>query len=277
MTVQSSTRSGFVPLGTHDIFYKRQGHGPRLLLVSGTNSDTRSNPSIYDAPGAGAFDLVNFDHRGMGQSGSPAGDPRMEDYADDIARLLDALQWEDTAVIGVSFGGMVAQHLALRHGDRVRRLALCCTSSGGAGGASYPLHRLQDGNADSYTRTVMKYMNVKHTDAWQAAHPRLAARVYDFYWQGANANFSDPVKYQAMRRQFAARARHDVYDRLGDIRIPVLVACGEDDGVAPPENSRAMANAIDGARLQIFRGGHLFLREDPHAWETVFGFLAEQD
>ncbi|MEH6496706.1 MAG: hypothetical protein V7740_13250, partial [Pseudomonas marincola] len=63
--------SGFAKLGTHNIYYKTQGNGPRLMIITGTNSDTRNSPTIYDAPGAKNFEILNFDHRGMGQSTSP--------------------------------------------------------------------------------------------------------------------------------------------------------------------------------------------------------------
>ena len=144
----ANEQQGFADLGSHRLFYKIKGHGPRLMIISGTNSDTRQIPSIYDAPGASEFELLNFDHRGMGQSSSPDTPPTMEDYADDIAKLLDHLGWEETAVVAVSFGGMVAQHFALRHPDRVSRLTLCCTSPGGEGGSSYPLHELTDLTAE---------------------------------------------------------------------------------------------------------------------------------
>ena len=68
----------------------------------------------------------------------------MADFADDAAALLDAVGWDDCLVLGISFGGMVAQEVAIRHPERVRRLVLACTSAGGEGGASYPLHELVD-------------------------------------------------------------------------------------------------------------------------------------
>ncbi|GLQ06950.1 alpha/beta fold hydrolase [Sneathiella chinensis] len=270
----SGLQSGFADLGTHRLFYKLQGNGPRLLLITGTNSDTRHQPSIYDAPGAGRFSLLNFDHRGMGQSTSPTEDPSMESYADDIARLLDHVGWDSAAVMGISFGGMVAQHFALRHPERVKRLVLCCTSSGGAGGASYPLHELQHLSAEGYAATIMKLMNVTHTDEWQAKYPARARQTFDYYYQGANAVFNDPVKFDAMKKQFAARAKHDLHDALRGLAVPTLVAAGKHDGVARPENAEALADVIPDARLKIFNGGHFFLREDPKAWPTVFGFLA---
>ena len=66
----------------------------------------------------------------------------MADYAADAAALLDHVGWDTCRVVGVSFGGMVAQELAVTSPERVERLALLCTSPGGASGASYPLHEL---------------------------------------------------------------------------------------------------------------------------------------
>lgn len=273
MSSSSSGENGFSKINNHQLYYKIQGDGAHLMIITGTNSDTRHKPSIYDAPGASEFELLNFDHRGMGQSTRPNEDPTMESYADDIAILLDNLGWDHTAVMGVSFGGMVAQHFALRHPNRVSKLVLCCTSSGGDGGSSYPLQTLQNLSAEEYATTIMKLMNVEHTDEWQSHHPKLAKRTFDYYWQGADATFNDPEKHAAMKKQFATRATHNVYENLKTMKIPTLVACGKYDGIALPENSKAIADVIPEAQLKIFKGGHMFLKEDPTAWPTVFGFL----
>src|ERR1700761_102974 len=125
------------------LYYERAGEGPPLLFISGTGGDLRVKPNVFDGPLAKAFDLVAYDQRGLGRSAKPDVDYTMADYADDAAALMDHLGWERERVIGVSFGGMAARELALRHPGRVERLVFACTSPGGAGGASYPFHQIQ--------------------------------------------------------------------------------------------------------------------------------------
>ncbi len=265
--------SGFADLGTHKLFYKIKGSGPRVIMVTGTNSDTRHAPSIYDVPGIENFEVLNFDHRGMGQSTTPNTAPEMADYGADIMHLMDHIGWDTASVIGVSFGGMVAQQFAIRHSDRVSSLILCCTSSGGAGGSSYPLHELSDLSAEEYAAFIMKKMNLNHTAEWQKENPEKAKKTYEFYLRGAEGSHSTPEKLAAMKLQFAARARHDVYEQLKTFNKPTLIACGKDDGVAPVDNSQALANIIPDAQLEVFEGGHLFLRENAKAWPTLLAFL----
>src|SRR3989344_9159077 len=124
--------------------YERAGEGPRLLFISGTGGDLRVQPNVFDSPLARAFDLVAYDQRGLGRTNKPDVPYSMADYADDAAALLDHVGWEEALVLGVSFGGMVAQELVLRHPSRVTRLVLACTSPGGEGGASYPFHEIED-------------------------------------------------------------------------------------------------------------------------------------
>src|SRR5438874_7777734 len=127
-----------------DLYYEIRGTGPRLLYIGGSGGDLRRQPTVFDSPLAAHFEILAFDQRGLGQTQAPDAPYSMSDYAEDAAALLATVGWDASFVIGVSFGGMVAQELALRYPDRVTRLVLCCSSSGGAGGSSYPIEEFID-------------------------------------------------------------------------------------------------------------------------------------
>jgi 3-oxoadipate enol-lactonase len=99
----------FVEVGDLQIYYERAGAGPRLLYISGTGGDLRRRPSVFERPIAQHFEIVSYDQRGLGQTAKPDRDYTMAEYAEDAVGLLDALGWDRCHVMGVSFGGMVAQ------------------------------------------------------------------------------------------------------------------------------------------------------------------------
>src|SRR5258708_32740892 len=124
------------------LFYEQRGEGARFLVVTGTNGDLRRKPSVLESPLARRFTLLAYDQRGLGQSSKPDRAYRMADYAGDAAQLMEAVGWSSARVLGISFGGMVAQEFALRHPPKVERLALACTPPAGLGGARHPPHEL---------------------------------------------------------------------------------------------------------------------------------------
>jgi 3-oxoadipate enol-lactonase len=254
-----------------DLYYERAGSGPPLLFISGTGGDLRVKPNVFDGPLGKTFDLLGYDQRGLGQSDKPDRAYTMADYADDAAALMGELGWDEALVVGASFGGMVAQELALRHPARVRRLVLACTSPGGAGGASFPFHEIDHLQGEARARHMMPISDTRRDAAWAAANPELHAQFVAM--AAADPYAAEPGRAMGARRQLDARAGHDVWDRLGDIRMPVLIAAGKYDGIARPETQLNLAMRIPGSTLRFFEGGHLFMIQDRAATPAIIDFL----
>jgi len=261
----------FIPVGDLSFYYERQGDGAPLLFISGTGSDLRVRPGVLDGPLPKAFDVLAYDQRGLGQTSKPDIAYAMADYADDAAGLMTAIGWDSAHVVGLSFGGMVAQELAIRHPDRVRRLVLGCTSPGGAGGASFPFHEIGHLQGEARARHMIPISDTRRDDAWAKANPEQYAQ---FVAMGAADPYAaEPGHAMGAWRQLEARAAHDTWDRLADIHCPTLIAAGRYDGIAKPETQERMAGRIPGARLQFFDGGHLFVIQDRAAFPAVVDFL----
>jgi 3-oxoadipate enol-lactonase len=259
----------YAHVGELSVWYERRGpsDGPRLLFVSGSGGDLRTKPNVFDGPlGTAGFDLLAYDQRGLGQTSVPDPPYTMQQYADDAAGLLDHQGWDTCLVVGVSFGGMVAQELAIRHPDRIEKLVLCCTSSGGAGQPSYPLHTLTVLDEEARIRTQLGISDTRYDVAWQEANPEVAERIFGTMRKGRPPSAGE-------LHQLEARRHHDTYDRLPQVTAPTLVCAGRHDGIAPVANSEAIAAQIPGAELRVYEGGHLFIVQDRQAWPDIVEWL----
>jgi 3-oxoadipate enol-lactonase len=237
------------------LYYELEGTGQRLLVISGTGGDLRQQPRVNDGPLAENFEVLAYDQRGLGQSSVPPWPYAMKD---------------DCLVMGVSFGGMVAQELAIRHPERVRRLVLACTSAGGEGGSSYPLHKLFELSPEERSAVRMQLIDSRWDETWQKANPDMVRLLSD------RMRLDDQAETPpGLTHQLSARAEHDTAGRLGSITCPTLVCGGRFDGIAPPSNSEFLARTIPGARLEMFDGGHGFFIQDATALPAIVSFLAE--
>ena len=253
-----------------DINYERNGSGSRLLYLNGSGTTierTRPMLAVYEKH----FDVLILDQRGLGLTEIPPGPYSMADYAADAVALADHVGWDTFRVIGGSFGGMVAQELAVTVPDRVERLALLCTSPGGAGGSSYPLHELRSLTADDRAAVAMRIMDTRFTPEWLESHPSDRMFV-----EAITANPGVAPGSEAERgeiEQLEARRHHDVWQRLDRITAPTFIAAGRYDGIAPPENSERIAERIPDSTVRIYEGGHGFFAQDPAAIPDVLEFL----
>ena len=242
----------------------RAGEGPPLVVINGTGSDIRNQPNPLQWPVAQHFDTLIYDHRCLGRSTQydPTYQPTMADFASDVLALCDQQGIEQFAVIGVSFGGMVAQELATIAGTRLTRLVLCCTSSGGEGGASYPLHEFYPAGATADEMVPLWDIRASYDDDVNTQ----MRRIFESRPRPATA----PA---GLLQQLEARRHHDTWHRLHLILCDTLIAAGIYDGVAPPENSERLAERIPRSELASFAGGHLFLAQDREAWTRIIEFL----
>src|SRR5437764_14483272 len=124
-----------VRAGEVDLDYERSGSGPPLLVIMGMSGTALHWGEPFLAALREDFELIAYDHRGVGASTALDGPVTIVQMAEDAAALLDALEIDSAHVLGISMGGMVAQELALAHPERVRTLTLGCTYCGGEGSA----------------------------------------------------------------------------------------------------------------------------------------------
>src|SRR5205085_6430526 len=191
-----------------------------------------------------------------GTGGSPATiwPQSMRQYAAVATGLLDTVGVERAAVLGYSFGGMVAQELALRAPRRVTRLVLAATTAGfpavppGAVNVVRMLSPLRYYSA-SYFRAVAPTLFGGRT----AREPRLLDDEFA-------ARHMAPPPLLGYMWQTAAAMQWSAVHRAHRIRTPTLVIAGDDDRLVPIANAHLLKALIKGARLEVVPGaGHLLL------------------
>lgn len=252
------------------INYEVSGSGPRVLFFNGSGATLKSAALLISAL-AKTCTVLAHDQRGLGETSIPEGPYSMAQYAQDGAALLDHVGWETCAVVGISFGGMVAQEFAVSYPQRVEKLVLLCTSAGGDAGASYPLHELGALPTDERAARITTLTDTRFTPEWLATHPDDAAMVAMRNEQAAVPKSKDTIKGEIL--QLGARIGHDVSNRLHLVTAPVLVTAGRFDGIAPVSNSEEIVKRIPDATLSIYEGGHIFTAQDRRAISDIRTFL----
>ena len=248
-------------VGGRSLFHQRSGEGEEpLLLIQGMSGTHLAWGEPFLAGLAQDFDVVAYDHRGVGRSDRVDVGFTIAELAQDAAGLLDELGWETAHVAGISMGGMVAQELALAHPERIRTLTLGCTYCGGEGSQLAPpetMGRLaagwQSGDRELAIRTGFE-VNVSPEHAAQPG-------AYETFRAMAKAL---PAPIPVIMLQMQAIAGHDTSARLPSLERPTLVVHGDADAMLPVGNGRMIASLIPGARLEVLEGvGHMFWWERP--------------
>jgi poly(3-hydroxyalkanoate) depolymerase len=258
-----------VQIGRTRLRVSISGHGRPLLLFNGLGAALDIFTPFRQE--LRAVQTIAVDMPGCGGSATTLLPLRFGGLARLAARLLDVLGYDRVDVLGISWGGGLAQEFARRHPERVRRLVLVATSTGllsvpGDPAALWVLATPRRYYSSSYFDKVapILYGGAVRRD------PQLVRK------QG-HLRFIHPPSVRGYLWQLAAGWGWTSMRWLHRVRCPTLVLAADDDPIIPLVNARILACRLHDARLQVIAGGgHLFLIT--HAAEVapvVEGFLAE--
>jgi (E)-2-((N-methylformamido)methylene)succinate hydrolase len=231
------------------------GEQPPVMLIHGVGADGTSWDQIATAL-ASEFRVLRLDLRGHGHSGHIEGALALSDFVQDVVDVLDACAVSAAHVAGFSLGGMIAQNIALRHPERVRRLVLL---SAVAGRTAEERERVQARLAILREQGVAAITGAAQdrwfTPEFIAGNPDLVDR------RMRQLQENHAPSYAAAYTVFSTS---DLGDRLHTIRAPTLIATGEHDVGSNTRMARYMQAQIAGSRLEILpRLRHSILVEAP--------------
>jgi poly(3-hydroxyalkanoate) depolymerase len=223
-----------------------------LLLMNGIGASLEVLEPFVDALDP-RREVIRFDVPGVGGSPRPVVPYTMATFTPVVAGLLDQLgHREPVDVLGFSWGGGLAQQFAFQHRRRCRRLVLAAT---GMGSLMVPAHpRVLSRMLTPRRHRDPGYATAIAGDIYGGTmrqHPEEAARVLHSH--------SRLGPRRGYYYQLLAGAGWSSLPLLPLLRQPTLVIAGDDDPIIPAVNPRLMARLIPGAKLHLYRGGHLAL------------------
>lgn len=252
------------------LYYELHGRedGQALILSSGLGGS-----ADYWKPNLRAlaqhFRVIAYDHRGTGRSDRALpGAATVDDWADDIAALLDALAIDRADVMGHAAGGVAGLALALRRPERLRKLVV-------VNGWSRP-----DPHFLRCFATRLTLLRESGPEAYLRAQPLF---LYPATWISENhAALEAELPHQlaafpgqaTLEKRIAALAAFDVSRRLDDLTAPMLALAAKDDMLVPYTASESLAAAPGASTAWMSWGGHACNVTDPGTFNLlVLDFL----
>lgn len=264
------SKEGSVAINGVSMPYITFGHGAKpLLLIPGLIDGLRTvrgqaaSLAFAYRIFAKAFRVYMFNRPDVLEAGHTN-----RDMATDLKTAMDSLGIEKACVLGVSQGGMIAQHLAIDHPDVVERLVLAVS----AARANDILRRQVNkwvgwAKAGDYKTLITDTLE----NTYSPKRLRLYRPLYPIICRVGN-----PKDFGRFLIQSDACLTHDTWDSLGDIRCPTFVVGGDSDRVVGPDASPEMAERIGGSRLLVYKGlGHGAYEEGKDFNRQVLDFLLD--
>jgi aminoacrylate hydrolase len=242
-----------ISIGECSLYYERQGMGFPVLFISGLGGYASFWQEQVGAF-AKRFEVVTFDHRGIGQSDPARMGYTVERMAVDALALMDALDIRRAHILGHSTGGAVAQVLAIEHPNRLASVVLSATWT----------------KADAYFRRLYALRKEILERLGPSIYLQSATLVwYPSWWVSQHNEQLRQIEAQHLAtfapteivvNRIDAMLAFDRTRELGRIRTPTLVIGAEDDIVTPSYFSEELARLIPAAEIKLFpRGGHFLV------------------
>lgn len=241
----------YAEISGHNVYYELSGQGAQVLVLFNGITMSTAAWALLQPQLEPHFQLLRFDFLGQGQSDHPGGDKYpLGEQADLAAGLLNHLGIAEVYLTGLSYGGMVAQHFAHRHPNRVSRLLLAATLAW----------------ADSVNNHI--------SDSWIAANQsggldlRYAVSVpwlFSSRFLASNAAMLDDMKliagmvdWDAVIRLIAGVTEHDARTWLHELAMPCHILVGDEDRLTPLYQAELLRERLPGAQMEILPGaGHV--------------------
>jgi aminoacrylate hydrolase len=241
-----------ISIGDCSLYYERHGMGFPVVFISGLGgfgSFWKDQVAAF----AKRFEVITFDHRGIGQSDESRIGYTVDRMAADVVRLLDRLNIKHGHVVGHSTGGAIAQILAIEHPNRLASVVLSATWT----------------KADAYFRRLFTLRKELLQRLGPSVYLQASTLVlYPSWWVARNnerlrqeeaQNLAAFAPMEIVTSRIDAMLAFDCTSELERIKTPTLVIGAEDDLVTPAYFSEELARLIPAAEVKIFpRGGHFF-------------------
>lgn len=255
MTASAPARETKLRSGGTDLFVRERGEGHPLLLINGLGANVEMWGPCEERLAAASRTIV-FDAPGTGRSTTPAWPLSISAVARTVLDALDELGYERVDVLGFSLGGLVAQELAHRAPDRVRRLALCSTACGwGSMPGTLDALALMALPQRYYSRSFSEQTNWLLSPADDALLRRLTALT--------DARLRHPPSLYGYMSQLWAGSLWSSLAWLSSLRMPTLLIHGAEDRLVPAANGVQLARLLPDSRLHLLPDEGHFIVFDP--------------
>lgn len=252
-----------------NIYYEIHGKGFPLVMITGLAGDSNWWSLEEVKAYSHYFKLIIFDNRGAGRTDKPKEDYSINQFANDVLGLMDALKIEKAHVLGSSMGGMIAQEIAINHPERIGKLVLCSTHCGGMKKVN-PSQEVLDMMTSPNQDLIDGIISLCFTKEIIKSNPKLISR----FRKKISKTRIPPRSYIL---QLKSVDYFNTCSRLKQIIAPTLILHGKNDLLIPVANAEILLSQIPNAKIKMLEpeGHWIFLPNWEKIMKIIINFLVD--